>query len=66
VSRHFDEPLRPLPLGFLHPPKRCTFCGTQGPLRRTVLRATIAEAAVCLDVVDCMRRRKRKADREAA
>jgi hypothetical protein len=60
------EPLRTLPLGFLHPGDRCALCGARGALRRTVIRATIAEAVVCLDVFLCLRRRQLTRNREAA
>ncbi len=50
-----------LPLGALHPHDRCADCGARpGHLRRVVMKATLAEGFLCVDVVECMRRARRR------
>lgn len=49
-----------LPLGVLHSPFVCAFCGATSDLRLTVLGLTRAEAAVCLDPIECVRRQMRR------
>jgi len=54
-----------LPLGELHPEKRCALCGldSRSPgahnekLRQTTLQMTRALCMVCVDIVACQRRR---------
>jgi hypothetical protein len=54
-----------LPLGRLHSAQTCCYCGAgkgeDAELERTILGLTYAEAAVCLNLADCLRRRLRRA-----
>jgi alpha-D-ribose 1-methylphosphonate 5-phosphate C-P lyase len=57
----FARDPRPVAPGALHSPVVCAYCGeTSVVLRPIVLGVTSAEAAVCVDVFDCVRRQLRK------
>jgi hypothetical protein len=59
--------LRSVAFGVLHSPYICAWCGATADLRVTVLGLTRAEAAVCVDVVACVRRqRERTLEEDAA
>jgi hypothetical protein len=53
-----------LPLGRLHSPETCAYCGAGkaegAELERTILGLTYAEALVCVNLADCLRRRLRR------
>jgi hypothetical protein len=55
-----------LPMGELHSPETCAYCGYRGRLdidmRRTVIVSTHAVGYRCEDVVACARRRKARLD----
>lgn len=51
-----------LPLEELHPENICAFCAYRGgPMKRVVVRSTLAWGYMCLDSVRCLRRRQRQA-----
>src|SRR5687767_10478447 len=52
-----SDDLPPRPLGTLHSPVVCAFCGGTSDLRTTVLIVDRAEAAVCEDQIGCVGRR---------
>jgi hypothetical protein len=52
-----SDDLPPLPLGALHSAHACARCGAGDDLYITVLRSTLAEGALCCDLIGCERRR---------